>query len=407
MASKVKVSPEKSKIIRDPIHGDVFLTEDEMKIVDSEEFQRLRRIKQLGMTYLVYPSANHTRFEHSLGAMHMASRIVARLQLIEEDARRLRIAALLHDIGHGPLSHTSEELLEQYVGKSHEQVTMEVINHSSVSTILKEAGLTPNEITNLILGKGGRLGKLISSELDVDRMDFLVRDAHHTGVAYGIIDLDRLVNTLMIHNDSVAIEEGGLRTVESLLVARFLMTPTVYLHHTSRIADAMFLKMMERAIDEGLIEHERLYAMDDYDAMNLSRTAEGYVRDMGARLNTRSLFKRAHTGEWQDVSETMRKKLLSLRKDPAKRKAVEDELAANLGLEAGYVILDIPLLPHHRELHITVVSEGEGYDAQELSPIIRVLAEAQKSQWNYAVYTPKEHVEKVAEECRSLESYLD
>ncbi|MEE9593907.1 MAG: HD domain-containing protein, partial [Candidatus Hydrothermarchaeales archaeon] len=177
---------EKSKVIRDPIHGDIFLTEPETKIVDSLEFQRLRRIKQLGMAYLVYPSANHTRFEHSLGAMHVASRVANTLQLSKDDSIKLRIAALLHDVGHGPLSHTSEELLERYMGQSHEEITMELINNSDVSSILIDEGLNPEEVSSLILGKGGRLGSLISSELDVDRMDFLVRDAHHTGVAYGV-----------------------------------------------------------------------------------------------------------------------------------------------------------------------------------------------------------------------------
>ncbi len=397
---------EKSKVIRDPIHGDIFLTEPETKIVDSLEFQRLRRIKQLGMAYLVYPSANHTRFEHSLGAMHVASRVANTLQLSKDDSIKIRIAALLHDIGHGPLSHTSEELLERYMGQSHEEITQELINNSNVSSILRDEGLNPEEVSSLILGKGGRLGSLISSELDVDRMDFLVRDAHHTGVAYGVIDLDRLVNTLTIYDDSVAITEGGLRAVEALLVARFLMTPTVYLHHTSRIADAMFLKMMESAIDDGLIEYRKLYTMDDYDAMNLFRDAKGYAGEISTSLNTRRLFKRAHEGEWQGTPEELRNKLLSLRDDPARRRSIEDEMATNLDLKRGYVILDIPPVPSHGELHTTVVKDNGGYDIRDLSPIVRILAEAQKSQWSYAVYTPKEHVKIVAEECLAIDSYL-
>ncbi|MFQ5815435.1 MAG: HD domain-containing protein [Candidatus Hydrothermarchaeaceae archaeon] len=406
MTNKRDRELRESKVIRDPIHGDIFLTELEMRIVDSLEFQRLRRIKQLGMTYLVYPSANHTRFEHSLGAMHVASRVAERLQLPKDDAIKLRVAALLHDAGHGPLSHTSEELLERYMGQSHEEITMELINSSDLSAILRDEGLKPEEVSGLILGRGGRLGRLISSELDVDRMDFLVRDAHHTGVAYGIIDLDRLINTLIMHDDSVAITEGGLRAVEAMLVARFLMTPTVYLHHTSRIADAMFLRMMERAIDDGLIEYYKLYTMDDYDAMNLFRGAKGYAGEISTRLNTRRLFKRAHTGEWHEVKEEMRTKLLSLRENPARRKAIEAEMAANLDLDEGYVVFDIPPVPSPKELHTKVVKDGRGCDIWDLSPIVRMLEEAQKSQWSYAVYAPKEHLEEVARECRSVESYL-
>jgi hypothetical protein len=397
---------EKSKVIRDPIHGDIFLSELEMMIVDSREFQRLRRIKQLGMTHIVYPSANHTRFEHSLGAMHVASRIANKLELSNEDAVKLRIGALLHDIGHGPLSHTSEELLDRYMGLSHEDITMELIKNSDMSIVIKDAGLRPEEISSLILGRGGRLGRLISSELDVDRMDFLVRDAHHTGVAYGIIDLDRLVNTLTIYEDSVAITEGGLHAVEALLMARLLMTPTVYLHHTSRIADAMFLKMMERAIDDGLINYRRLYTMDDCDAMNMFKDSKGYVGEINTRLNERRLFKRAYVAEWHALSDEMRRKLLSLREDPMRRKNLEDEMASNLGLEEGYVVFDIPPEPSPRELYATVVKDDKGQDIRDLSPLVKMMEEAQKSLWSYAVYTPKEYLEKVARESRSVESYI-
>jgi len=406
MVSKGDTGPDLEKVIRDPIHGDIFLNELEVKVMDSPGFQRLRRIKQLGMTYLVYPSANHTRFEHSIGSTHIASRVAGRLQLSKDDSTKLRIAALLHDVGHGPLSHTSEELLERYIGRSHEEITMELIKKSDVSDILVDEGLNPEEISSLILGKGGRLGRLISSELDVDRMDFLVRDAHHTGVAYGVIDLDRLVNTLTIQDDSVAITEGGLRAVEALLVARFLMIPTVYMHHTSRIADAMFLKMMESAIDDGLLEYQSLYTMDDYDAMNQFRGAKGYPGEINLRLNTRKLFKRAHSGDWQGIPEETRNKLLSLREDPAKRKAIEDEMAKNLGLDQGYVILDIPPVPSQKEHHIPIIRETGSCDIRELSPIVGMLAEAQKTQWSYAVYTSKENLETVGRECLSLDSYL-
>ncbi len=134
-----KSTSENRKIIRDSIHGDIFLKELDIQIVDTPEFQRLRRIRQLGMTHLVYPGANHTRFEHSLGAFHLAGRIAENLPITPEEKTMVTSSALLHDIGHGPLSHTSEELLERYLGKSHVEVTNSIISRSEIGNIQTHA----------------------------------------------------------------------------------------------------------------------------------------------------------------------------------------------------------------------------------------------------------------------------
>ena len=162
------------KVIRDSIHGDIFLTSGEVKLIDTPEFQRLRRIKQLGMTYLVYPGANHTRFEHSIGTLFLASRVAERLNLEEEEIRLARFSALLHDIGHGPLSHTSEEILEYYLKKSHEEITVKLIKDSSIASLLEDEEISPKDVAEIILGKRGYLSEMISGDFDVDRMDFLV-----------------------------------------------------------------------------------------------------------------------------------------------------------------------------------------------------------------------------------------
>lgn len=382
------------KVIRDSVHGDIFLEETELKVVDTLEFQRLRRLKQLGMTYLVYPSANHTRFEHSLGALHLAGKLGEKLNLPAEEKKKIRFAALLHDAGHGPLSHTSEELLQRYLGESHEKITERVIGNSEITGILEEAGVKPREIGNIVAGKRGYMSRIISSEFDVDRMDFLVRDAHHTGVAYGVIDLDRLLNTLRIYNDDLVVEKGGLKAVEALLVARFLMTPTVYLHHTSRIADVMFLKATEHAIEAGLLDYELLYKMDDYSMQNLFRNSTGYVYDIGARLDRRELFKKAYSKPWMELDEKAKKKMTGLRRDIRKWKKIEEELAMDLGVENGYVLLDIPPASHYKEITGQVIIDGKLLEIGEASPLIRILREAQKGHLDIAIYTPKEHLEK-------------
>jgi hypothetical protein len=396
-----------TKVIRDPIHGDIFLTELELRIIDTPEFQRLRRIKQLGMTYLVYPSANHTRFEHSIGALHLAGRLASRLGLSEEETKLVRIASLLHDLGHGPLSHTSEELLARYLNTSHESITTETIKSSSVAEVLTEAGIKPERIVEIISGKASYLSRMVSGEFDIDRMDYLVRDAHHTGVGYGIIDLDRLINTIEIKDSLLVVNERGLRAVEGLLVARFLMIPTVYLHHASRIADAMFLKATEVAIEQGELDFEELIKMDDYQVMSFFRTAQGYVKEIGERFDQRRLFKKVIVKGWHDLSPSLRERILGLRQDVKKLSRIERELAEDAKVEYGYVLLDVPPEPSYRELDALIAQDGEVKRIEEVSPLVGVLKVAQKSHWSLGIYAPREYLERVKRVAANLESYVD
>jgi HD superfamily phosphohydrolase len=397
---------KKTKVIRDSIHGDVFLSTLEVNIIDTPQFQRLRRIKQLGMTNLVYPSANHTRFEHSIGALHLAGRIAERLSLSRSEKKSVRIAALLHDVGHGPLSHTSEELLGRYLGQPHEDISREIIKNSHISKVLEDGGLNPEEIAGLLEEDSRYLGKIISSEFDVDRMDYLVRDAHHTGVAYGIIDLDRMINTMQVHDDTLVITERGIRAAEALLVARFLMIPTVYLHRTSRIADVMFLKAAEAAIADGLNDKE-FHRMDDFDILNLFRGSKGYVKDISARIENRRLFKNACDFTWDDMGWESVNKTAALREDAARLKKVEREIADESGAGDGYVLLDIPPLPDYSEMDAHILKGGKVIKIEEASPLVGILREAQKAQWNIAVYTPSEHREKVKKVCENFAEYLN
>ncbi|MFQ6135938.1 MAG: HD domain-containing protein [Candidatus Hydrothermarchaeales archaeon] len=393
------------KVIRDSVHGDIFLTELELEIVDTPEFQRLRRIRQLGMTHLVYPGANHTRFEHSLGALHLAGRIAGNLELDKEDERRIRVSALLHDIGHGPLSHTSEELLERYLGHSHEEITKDIIANSQIGQILESEGVDIGLVGRIITGEEKPLGEIVSGEFDVDRMDFLVRDAHYTGVAYGIVDLDRLINTIEISNGSLVITERGLRAVEALLVARFLMTPTVYFHHASRVADAMFLRATEKAIEDGVLDYNELYEMDDYDIQNLFNNSSGYVHDIGGMFAQRRLFKKAALLFRNDLDEGVVETLVMLRNNLTKWRRIEAEMAEDCNVASGYIILDIPPMPEYREGEVFISRDGETLKLEDASPLAGILREAHKNQWSVGIYTPKENLDKVSKACRELERY--
>ena len=212
---------ERPHEMRDPIHGFIKLSETEKRLINSQVFQRLRRIRQLAMTFLVYPGAVHTRFDHSIGVMHVAGRICARLRELNpervsnEDIDQVRLAALLHDVGHGPFSHVSEHLLDEFTydktdkdkprEKIHEKITVDIIQTDpEISTILRDEGLDEERdfVIEMIEGKEKRWDwrrDIVSSELDADKMDYLLRDSYFAGVKYGLYDLEKTNRILPYH----------------------------------------------------------------------------------------------------------------------------------------------------------------------------------------------------------------
>ena len=207
------MSNEKETLIMDPIHGFINISEYPVieEIIETKFFQRLRRLAQLGLTSSVYPNATHTRFAHSLGVMHTFLRLFDSImrrennEFANKDYKRMvgAVTALLHDIGHGPFSHASESILDQKFGKFvHEDMTCDIVTKTEISDILQKYSIDPLDICNLINHietKEWRLiSQLISSQLDADRLDYLKRDSHFTGVTYGNVELDRIINTLDI-----------------------------------------------------------------------------------------------------------------------------------------------------------------------------------------------------------------
>ncbi len=257
---------------RDPVHGFVHVSPKELKLVDSPEFQRLRRIKQLALTYLIYPGAMHTRFEHSLGVVELATRAFNALlnrdregkiktslksaDLSPEDAcTLLRLSALMHDIGHLPFSHVGEEILPN--GKKHEDVTITIILKSSLRRVIdKEFGTETADRVATLLDKSRTvppalllLRKLISDQFDADRMDYLLRDSHHCGVEYGHFDYLRMLETIRVVEGAeggleLAIDRGGIHILEAMLLARYWMFTQVYLHKTRCIYDRYLREYM-------------------------------------------------------------------------------------------------------------------------------------------------------------------
>ena len=268
---------ERSYEIRDPIHGFIALSEKEVNLINTKAFQRLRRIRQLAMAFLVYPGTLHTRFDHSIGVMHIAGRICDRLKTTPEECKQVRLAALLHDIGHGPFSHVSEHLLDKHVPKPekggpalekiHEKITVDIVeNDSEICEILCDE--ERQFVVEMIQGKPTRDFRrdIVSSDLDADKMDYLLRDSYFAGVKYGTYDLEKIIESCRVDrrgNESyLAISSEGIHALEQLLLAKQHMTQQVYHHRVRSISDAMIIRGIQLAIHEDNQELKRLYRYD-------------------------------------------------------------------------------------------------------------------------------------------------
>ncbi len=372
--------------IKDSVHDHIAVEGVAQDLLDTPPVQRLRRVSQLGTAVLVYPSANHTRFEHALGVYYLADRALSHLGVEGQQAERVRAAALLHDVGHGPFSHNVEEVIARHTGRYHDDVG-DLLASGTVAAVLSDHGLNPDRIAGLVAGEG-KFGQLVSGELDVDRMDYLVRDAHHTGVPYGTIDHERLIRELRYVDGELVLDEGNVQSAESLLLARALMNPTVYQHHVARIAKTMLRRAAERLLAETDLSAETLGRMDDHDlrvALRECPATDGYAR----RLDERDLFKRAVWAEMDAVPDDV------LAADIDRIAALEREVAETANVDPDEVLLDVPAEPRMTESTTRVVVNDEVRRLSEQSTLVSALRAAQRDQWRLGVYAPDPLSERV------------
>ena len=355
--------------IRDPIHGLIALLPKEIDLINTKAFQRLRRIRQLAMAFLVYPGTLHTRFDHSIGVMHIAGRICDRLKQFREidvECDQIRLAALLHDIGHGPFSHVSEHLLDKYVPKDgdsirekiHEKVTVDIIEKDSeIREILSDE--ERQFVVEMIEGKTTRDFRrdIVSSDLDADKMDYLLRDSYFAGVKYGTYDLEKIIESCRVHCEDdesyLAVSDGGIYALEQLLLARHHMTQQVYRHRVRSISDAMIVRGIELAIQEGNQELEQLYQYDgksrfienymEYHDERLidllKRCAQEKARNIFERLYERKLFKMIGELPLKSVDNAPAKRRL-LQMDDEQKQKWEKRIAEHLEIDPDYVIVN-------------------------------------------------------------------
>ena len=268
--------------IRDPVHGYIKITEAERDVIDTPFVQRLRRIHQLAGAYMVYPGAVHTRFDHVTGAMHVAGQIADALSLwidLSPDAiQEIRLAALLHDVGHGPFSHTFEEVLADKATTTHEDISQRIIAKTSIRDVLNNHGFSPRKMSAFAVGKQSTkppfMNEIIAGGLSADIMDYLLRDSYFTGVEYGKVDVQRVIDSLRVAERHLALDNAGLYAFEALLLARYEMFKAVYFHRTVRAAELMLVNSMKLA-DEAL----HLTDLSDLDEY-LEMTDERILHDL-------------------------------------------------------------------------------------------------------------------------------
>ncbi len=334
-------------VIRDPLWQNIALEPAAAAVVDTPAFQRLRYIRQLGHAFLVYPGATHSRFEHALGAYGLARRALAGLRERgalspdeERDAAFIRLGALLHDIGHYPFSHA----LEESGLASHEQIAAGLLAEEPLRGVLRAAGIDdPAHSLGAVIrgGSAHPLAGLISGSIDLDKIDYLKRDALMCGVPYGDVDVDRLLTTLMVTEmdgrRTIGIAEKGIAALESLLFAKYQMYRNVYWHHAVRAATAMFKRLVHEAMVDGVLDPAALPGATDDGLMH--ELHGGDRTGLADGLRARRLYKRAIELLPAELGMVMP---AWLHGDPARLAKAENELGKSLGLGPAELLIDLP-----------------------------------------------------------------
>lgn len=412
------------KVINDAIHGDFSIDGVREELLATPEMNKLSHIKQLGLAHLVFPGAHHTRFEHSLGVSHVGGLMSESMGLSDTDKEVVQVAGMLHDVGHGPYSHTLEHILHSRGGKDHMTITEGIITGSydvvdesesssfkirqTIPETLEKHGIDPKEISKLIRGpdasgserslfdwKDGSehfqaedvtLANMVHGPVDCDQIDYLMRDAHFTGVRHGAIDHMRLIRSLRRRGGNIAVDEGGLAALEGMLMARGLMYSAVYFHRVTRVTEVMLSRAVERSEDK-LPGAEQMQRKVDSEIWSDLNSAGDYAKDILTRLKYRRLFKVAKTFRKDELSTDQVASLVEIATNPDHRRSVEDDIASRAGLEPGYVAIDVPSVklllsePRMSQVDIRILGDdGKTRWLKDHTPIADALKRRQVSQ---------------------------
>lgn len=405
-------------LIKDPIHGYIRLSAIERSIVDTRPVQRLRRLRQLAGSEFVYPAANHSRFEHVLGTMHLAGALSGALptKLDAHDQEQMRLAALVHDIGHGPFSHVFEPLVVRYLKKTHEDFVPWLVNETEVSDRLDEAGFSPRKIGLLAVGRlrdkrRPYLDQIISSSVDVDKMDFIVRDSFHTGAGYGSVDVNRLLYTMDVMNGNLSVDGRAVATLESFLIARLESFRTIYFHRASRAVQIMIVRALEAAKDDldllSFNKPDDYLRLDDYKVwtdLKECKKSRKLIQDLEARRLLKCAYEKTVYAPEELVSNVITKDRV--------REEIRDEIARKARVNPDDVEIDVPTLPsvpYHnageiQPLDIPVFRRGQSgrKEIVQLAEVSRIIGVLRTFMNLVRVYTKDQYRSRVEVASRQI-----
>ena len=399
--------------IKDPLYGYIRLTEIERNVIDTLAVQRLRRIRQLAGAEFVYPAANQTRFEHVLGTMYLAGVVSDNLpvELTADERQRIRLAALLHDVGHAPFSHLFEPLLLKYMGRNHEDMSRWIIADSTLADVINKQGIDAKELSGLAVGKPSKtekpfLGQIISSSFDVDKMDFVVRDSYHTGAGYGSVDVFRLIYTMDVLNGNLAVDITALPTLESLILARLESFKTIYFHRACRAVQMMLVKALEAAKDDLAILQaktpDEYLEWDDYTVWSKlcqNKLSREIVKEISSRRLLKCAYERTFYARDELVSSVFTNENVRLK--------LEEEIASKAKVPRSSVGIDVPSLPsvpYHYAMDIGPIDipmfsrnrSGEKVP-EKIAKLSRVVDDLQVFMNIIRVYTNDQYREQVSD----------
>ena len=399
--------------IKDPLYGYIRLTETERNVIDTLAVQRLRRIRQLAGAEFVYPAANHTRFEHVLGTMYLAGVVSDNLpvHLTIEERQEIRLAALLHDVGHAPFSHLFEPLLLKYMGRNHEDMSKWIIANSALGDVINSQGIDAKELSGLAVGKPSKtekpfLGQIISSSFDVDKMDFVVRDSYHTGAGYGSVDVFRLIYTMDVLDGNLAVDITALPTLESLIIARLESFKTIYFHRACRAVQMMLVKALEAAKDDLAILQaktpDEYLEWDDYTVWSklcLNKLSREIIKQISSRRLLKCAYERTFYARDELVSSVFTNENVRLK--------LEEEIASKAKVPISSVGIDVPSLPsvpYHYAMDIGPIDipmfsrnrSGEK-TPEKIAKLSRVVDDLQVFMNIIRVYTNDQYREQVSD----------
>ena len=429
-----------SKVIQDPVHGAIGIDGVFLDILGRPEMQRLRQVRQLGLGCLVFPGANHTRFEHCLGTYHLAGQMAEAIGLDRDDSRAVRMAGLLHDVCHPPFSHALEAAMEDATGMGHMDMARALVFgrvpcfreedsdlHGGMVTMaeLMEAdGISPDEVCGIISSPESTgvevldrfwnkheyfpskdySHQIIHGPVDADQMDYLMRDAHHTGVSHGRIDCDRLLKTMSVVNDRIALSRGGITAAEGLMVSRSLMYTTVYFHETVRIAQ----RMITKSVEASGVDVSDIHLLGDHDLESRVIASGGRPSLEVRRVRARDLDKKAlmvySEGMDDDLAETLIR--YSGRRGAGR---LEGEIADIAGIDVMDVVAEVTSKENLQgrinigKTDVSIADEnGRVRSLARYSPIARALQSRDPYGWAVFVACPKDRVEAVSKASRKV-----